>query len=63
MPCHANCRSCIGDWEDDCIECFDKKKLENGVCIDQCSSDKFYDGESCIVCHEECDECFGKNSN
>ena len=60
-PCHPLCESCNGSGIENCLRC--KNFIENGVCVDTCSADRYPALDECKACNQECIGCTGPTSS
>eukprot|EP00049_Salpingoeca_infusionum_P011344 m.196223 g.196223 ORF g.196223 m.196223 type:complete len:1583 (+) comp14904_c0_seq2:235-4983(+) len=66
QPCTPNCHACTGPTANDCTECSGVWLVPNGeakqkqcLAADVCPDDYFLDGDTCVACDAECEQCFG----
>ncbi|XP_015220286.2 extracellular matrix organizing protein FRAS1 [Lepisosteus oculatus] len=55
--CDWSCNACRGPLSTDCLQCMDGYVLQDGSCIQQCSTGFYRDGEKCQRCEVHCEEC------
>ncbi|XGW21755.1 hypothetical protein V3C99_004597 [Haemonchus contortus] len=56
LPCYAECLTCSGPTERDCLSCRNVQLISDGqlVCLTNCSVSHYQDGTQCRPCHESC---------
>ncbi|XP_066568203.1 extracellular matrix organizing protein FRAS1 isoform X2 [Amia ocellicauda] len=59
--CDWTCNACKGPLHTDCLQCMDGYVLQDGACVQQCSSGFYRAGETCQRCDDYCKECEGIN--
>uniref|UniRef100_A0A8B9K9Q3 Fraser extracellular matrix complex subunit 1 n=1 Tax=Astyanax mexicanus TaxID=7994 RepID=A0A8B9K9Q3_ASTMX len=57
--CDWSCNSCRGPLRSDCLQCMEGHVLQNGVCMPACSQGSYQDGERCLKCDDQCEQCEG----
>jgi len=74
--CSTNCQTCSGSASNECLTCKTStpylssgacvatcpKVVQNGTCVDSCSSGYYRDGTTCRACNSACLECEGSLS-
>ena len=60
-PCHPLCESCNGPGIENCLSC--KNFIENSVCVETCSADRYPALDECKECNQECIGCTGATSS
>uniref|UniRef100_A0A8C7CEK8 Fraser extracellular matrix complex subunit 1 n=1 Tax=Oncorhynchus kisutch TaxID=8019 RepID=A0A8C7CEK8_ONCKI len=57
--CDWSCNECKGPLRTDCLQCMEGHVLQDGLCVQGCSSGSYQDGERCLSCDEQCEGCQG----
>ncbi|KAJ8398108.1 hypothetical protein AAFF_G00431850 [Aldrovandia affinis] len=57
--CDWSCNTCWGPLRTDCLQCMEGYVLQDGVCVQGCSVGSFQDGDRCLSCDAQCEECQG----
>jgi proprotein convertase subtilisin/kexin type 5 len=63
--CHAQCSTCNGGANTNCLTCPDKSTLNGGFCGIDCPIGQYNTGQianTCAACHTDCQTCSGPNS-
>ncbi|OXB57003.1 hypothetical protein ASZ78_000503 [Callipepla squamata] len=65
-PCHRSCATCAGGGVDACINCTQGYLMEDGRCVQSCSTGYYLDHspesgyKSCKRCDASCLDCSGQ---
>ncbi|KAM9823010.1 extracellular matrix organizing protein FRAS1 [Syngnathus typhle] len=57
--CDWSCNACRGPLRTDCLQCMDGDVLWDGVCAHGCPPGFYRDGDGCLGCDDNCEECSG----
>ncbi|XP_006885356.1 PREDICTED: extracellular matrix protein FRAS1 [Elephantulus edwardii] len=57
--CDWSCNACNGPLRTDCLQCMDGYVLQEGACVEQCSSPFYRDSGVCKSCGTHCLQCQG----
>ncbi|CAB4032016.1 pro convertase subtilisin kexin type 6-like [Paramuricea clavata] len=66
LPCYANCSSCFGGRQDQCLTCTNGFYLFNNSCVKQCPfADEMFVNKTgrCHFCSLTCEGCMGEATN
>ena len=57
--CHANCKTCKGLNQDNCLSCPPGRVLSSGQCLETCPEGYYPSKDFCLPCHSSCQSCSG----